>query len=248
MKYPDELIDKIIEGDCLDIMPNIPDHSIDLILCDLPYEITARNEWDSIIPFEPLWDEYSRVIKDNGVIVLTSWGKFSAQLILSSKVKYQYSMVWIKPNHTNQLNAKKQPLRKHEDILVFYNNQPTYNPQGIRKKEELTKQGKTATKNYGDVDRSPYFQEYENYPTDLVYTKMSTSKSHPTEKPLELFSYLIKTYTNEGDIVMDNCVGSGTTAIAAYRLKRKFICMEKELEYYKIAVKRLDDVRNTLFS
>jgi len=242
-------IDVIIHGDCLEVMKDIDNKSIDLILCDLPYGITNRNEWDFIIPLEPLWTEYSRIIKDNGAIILTSWGKFSAQLIMSSKVKYQYSMVWCKPNHTNQLNAKKQPLRKHEDILVFYNKQPIYNPQGLIPKNQITRQGKTATTNYGNIDRSPYFQEWTNYPTTLVYTKTSTTKQHPTEKPLELFEYLIKTFSNERYLVLDNCVGSGTTCVACKKLNRHYIGIEKEEKYYKISLDRISGIsKDSIFN
>lgn len=241
MKYPDDFINKVIYGDCLEIMPLVPAKSIDMILCDPPYGITNRNKWDEIIPMVPMWNEYKRIIKDNGLIVLTSWGMFSAKLIVSSTVKYQYSMVWCKPNHTNQLNAQKQPLRKHEDILVFYDNQPVYNPQGLVKKGSLTKQGQTSTLNYGAQDRSPYFQEWANYPTTLVYTKTTTTKSHPTEKPLELFEYLIKTFTNEGMLVLDSCVGSGTTAAAALKTNRNFIVIEKEKQYYDICLKRISE-------
>ena len=210
--------------------------------------ITSRNTWDTIIPLEPLWNEYSRLIKKNGLIILTSWGKFSAQLIMSSTVKYQYSMVWCKPNHTNQLNAKKQPLRKHEDILVFYNHQPVYNPQGLIEKRSITKQGKTATTNYCDQKRDDYFQEWTNYPTTLIYTKTKTTKQHPTEKPLELFEGLIKTYSNEGFVVLDNCAGVFTTAVACASLNRKWICIEKEEKYCKIGEERLKPFKNDIFA
>jgi site-specific DNA-methyltransferase (adenine-specific) len=246
MDYPKDFVNRAILGDCMEIMPLIPSKSIDLVLCDLPYGITSRNKWDEIIPMVPLWNEYKRLIKDNGLVILTSWGMFSAKLIVSATVKYQYSMVWCKPSHTNQLNAKKQPLRKHEDILVFYDSQPTYNPQGLVKKGSMTKQGKTSTLNYGAQDRSPYFQEWSNYPTSLVYTKTATTKSHPTEKPLELFEYLIKTYTNEGDLVLDNCAGSFTTAVASENLKRIWICIEKEDAYYKAGVERINKNRGRI--
>lgn len=252
MNYPDDFkdkIDRIINADCLEVMPQIPDKSIDLILCDLPYGVTARNEWDSIIPLDKLWDQYSRIIKDNGCVILTAQGKFSAQLMISSegKVKYQYSMVWIKPNHTNQLNAKKQPLRKHEDVLVFYNNQPVYNPQGLTRKDSMTKQGKKSTNNYGKQERVEYYQEWTNYPTTLIYTKMQTEGMHPTEKPCDLFAYLVKTYTNEGALVLDNCSGSGVLAIVCARLKRHFICIEKDPIYYQASLNRLEKASCSLF-
>jgi len=246
-QYPKDLVNRIINNDCMDVTKYIPDRSVDMVLCDLPYGLTA-NKWDFIIPLDWLWKEYARLIKPNGVVVLTSQGRFSAQLIMSSEghVDYKYSMVWIKPNHTNFVNAKKQPLRKHEDLLVFYNDQPVYNPQGLEKFNKMTRQGAKMSDSYGGNKNgkpraSQYFQEYTNYPTDVIYTQKATTKKHPTEKPVELFSYLMKTYTNEGGLVIDNCVGSGTTAVVAKCLKRNFICIEKNKEYYDMAIKRLRD-------
>jgi site-specific DNA-methyltransferase (adenine-specific) len=237
------LINKIICNDCFSILPSIKDGSVDMVLCDLPYGVTARNKWDSILPLDDLWKEYARVLKSNGVVVLTSQGMFSAKLMVSATVKYQYSMVWCKSSVTNYLNAHKQPLRKHEDVLVFYDKQPAYNPQGLVPKGSVTRMGQTSTTNYGKQDRKPYFQEYSNYPTTLINVKASTTKSHPTEKPVELFDYLIKTFTNEGMLVLDNCCGSGTTAIAAEKNNRNFICIEKDPVYYDVATKRLDGFR-----
>lgn len=236
-----DYINRVINDDCFNIFSKIDSKSIDMILCDLPYGVTARNKWDSILPLDSLWKEYSRIIKDNGLVVLTAQGMFSAQLMVTSTVKYQYSMVWCKKNVTNYLNAHKQPLRKHEDILVFYNNQPAYNPLGLVPKMSMTRMGKTSTTNYGEQNRDPYFQEYTNYPTTLVDIKTSTTKSHPTEKPIELFEYLIKTYTNEGMIVLDNCSGSGTTGIAAKKNNRNFICIEKDQKYYDMSIKRMEE-------
>lgn len=229
-------------------MPQIPDQSVDMILCDLPYGVTARNKWDSILPLDDLWVEYARIIKERGLIVLTSQGMFSAKLMVSATVKYQYSMVWQKRSVTNYLNAHKQPLRQHEDILVFYNKQPAYNPQGLIPKMSMTKMGQTSTTNYGDQDRKPYFQEYTNYPTTIVEVKSSTTKSHPTEKPVELFEYLIKTFTNPDMLVLDNCCGSGTTAVAALKNNRNFICIEKDPSYYDIATKRIEELQANLTS
>jgi len=236
-----DLINKIICDDCFNIFPKICDKSIDLILCDLPYGVTARNRWDSVLPLDLLWKEYGRILKDNGAVVLTSQGMFSARLMMSATVKYQYSMVWCKQNVTNFLNAKKQPLRQHEDILVFYNNQPTYNPQGLVRKMSTTRMGKTSTTNYGQQERNAYFQEFSNYPTSLINIKTATTKSHPTEKPVDLFDYLIRTFTNESMLVLDNCSGSGTAAIASIKNKRNFICIEKEQTYCDMAKKRLEE-------
>ena len=236
-----DLINKIIHDDCFNIFPKICDKSIDLILSDLPYGVTTRNKWDSILPLDLLWKEYSRILKDNGVIVLTSQGMFSAQLMMTATVKYKYSMVWRKQNVTNYLNAHKQPLRKHEDILVFYNNQPAYNPQGLRRKMSVTRMGKTSTTNYGEQKRDSYFQEYTHYPNTIINVKTATTRRHPTEKPVNLFEYLIKTFTNKEMLVLDNCSGSGTTAIAARKSKRNFICIEKEQTYCDTAQKRLEE-------
>jgi DNA modification methylase len=239
MKYPEDFVDKIILGDCLEVMSKIPEHCIDLILCDLPYQVT-QNGWDQIIPMEPLWEQYSRLIKPNGAIVLTAQGKFSAMLIMAAKVKYQYSAVWVKNNHTNQLNAKKQLLRQHEDILIFYDNQPTYNPQGIVKVEKVTVQGKKSTTCYGVHSREDYLQEYSNWPTTLIQVKGKTTGIHPTEKPVNLFSYLCKTFSNEGDLVLDNCSGSGTTAVMAKSIDRHFICIENDPEMHAKSVERFN--------
>ena len=239
LSYPEDFVDKIILGNCLDLMPLMPDGCIDMILCDLPYG-TTQNTWDSIIPLAPLWVQYRRLIKPNGAIVLTAQGKFSAMLIMSATVKYQYSAVWCKRNHTNQLNAKRQFLRKHEDVLVFYNSQPTYNPQGLVKHDKLTKQGKTATTCYGDQKRDPYVQEWTNWPTTLIEVDGKTSKTHSTEKPVALFSYLIRTFSNEGDIVLDNSSGSGTAAISAKLNDRRFVCMEKDPEMHAKSVARFN--------
>ena len=243
MKNIQEFIGRVIKGDCLEVMPDIPDHSVDMILCDPPYGITARNHWDEIIPIDRMWVEYGRVLKPNGVVVLTSWGLFTAQLKLGATIKYQYSMVWQKPWITNQLNAKMQPLRQHEDIIVFYDEQPTYNPQGIRVKRSITKQGKTSTLNYGEQNRDQYVQDWEGYPTTIVKTKSKTTGRHPTEKPLDLFEYLIKTYTNPGDIVLDNAAGSFTTMEACENTGRLWICMDKEQEWIDVGKKRLVEVR-----
>jgi DNA modification methylase len=210
---------------------------------------TTQNPWDSIIPLEPLWKQYDRIIKPNGAIILTAQGKFSAMLIMSATVPYRYSAVWCKRNTTNQLNAKKQLLRQHEDILIFYKDQPTYNPVGLVKKGTITRQGKKSTTCYGEQDRNPYMQEWTNWPTTLIRVRDQTSKTHPTEKPLELFSYLIKTFSNEGDVVLDNCSGAATTSVGSRLLGRHFICIEKDPVMYAKSLVRLerDAPENGLF-
>lgn len=240
MKYPEDFVDKIVNGDCLELMPMVPDGSVDMVLCDLPYEVTARNEWDVIIPMGPLWEQYNRILKPNGIVILTAQGKFSAMLIMSATIPYKYSAVWCKHNHTNQLNAKKQLLRKHEDILFFYKAQPPYHPIGLVKKGTVTRQGKTSTTCYGEQDRDPYVQEWTNWPTTLIEVDGKTTKTHPTEKPVALFSYLIQTFSDEGALILDNCSGSGTTAVSARMLGRHFICIEKDPEMHAKSVARLE--------
>ena len=236
-------LNKIYNEDCLEGMKRIDDKSIDMILCDLPYG-TTQNKWDSVIPLDELWKEYKRIIKDNGVIVLTSQGIFTAKLMLSNEKWFKYKLVWVKSKATNFLNAKKQPLRKHEDICVFYNKQPQYNPQmtegepydkGVRKNQ--------LTGSYGDFNPVHVKSEGMRYPTDVVYFKTAESEGkvyHSTQKPVALFEYLIKTYTDEGEIVLDNCIGSGTTAVACLNTNRYFIGFEKEENYYNIANERIE--------
>lgn len=247
----------IIEGDCLKILPSLPSHSVDLVLCDLPYG-TTQNKWDSVIDLDSLWIQYKRVIKPNGVIVLTSQGIFTAKLILSNEKMFKYKIVWEKSKPTNFLNAKKQPLRKHEDICVFYDKNSTYNPQmrkglaydkGIRKNQ--------LSGSYGDFDPVHVKSEGERYPTDLVYFKTAESEPgrsvwHPTQKPVELGRYLVKTFSNPGDVVLDNAFGSGSFLVAAALEGRKFIGIEKNqetqlfkgerIDYISLAEKRLKSI------
>jgi DNA modification methylase len=229
MKDIKEFLNKVIEGDCLKVMKEFPDKSIDMILCDLPYG-TTQNEWDSVIPLDKLWKEYERIIKDNGAIVLTSQGIFTYKLILSNEKLFKYKMVWIKSKATNFLNAKIQPLRKHEDICVFYKKQPTYNPQksigeafdkGFRKDQH--------TGSYGLFETRHVKSNGERYPLDVVYFKTAESEGevyHTTQKPISLGRYLIRTFTNSGDIVLDNACGSGSFLVSAVLEGRNFIGIE----------------------
>ena len=248
-------VNKIIQGDCLEVMPNIPDKSIDMILCDLPYGTTAC-KWDIIIPFEPLWKQYKRIIKDNGAIVLTASQPFTSALIMSNVKMFKYELIWIKERPTNFLMGKKQPLKYTENILVFYNNQPVYNPQ-LDKKEEKNKRNNSprglSNKVYGDSVNGKYAEMCKNggnkdwiYPKNYLFYSMQRGL-HPTQKPVALFEYLIKTYTNKGDLVLDNCAGSGTTGVACKNLGRKFILIEKEEKYIEIAQKRINAIPETLF-
>ena len=239
---------KLIHGDCLVEMQNIPDKSIDAIICDLPYGCTARNKWDVIIPFDKLWEQYNRVIKDDGIIILFGQGIFSAKLILSNEKMYKYSVIWEKTTPTGFLNAKKMPLRSHEDILIFYNKCGTYNPQkttGHKRKvsSALHKRGSVITDNYGAAGLSSY-DSTERYPKSVW--KFATDKQkcslHPTQKPLMLIEELIKTYTNENDLVLDNTMGSGTTGLACKNLNRNFIGIELDEKYFTIAKERIEEL------
>ena len=230
------------QGDCLEVMKDIPDKSIDMILCDLPYGTTAC-KWDTVIPFEPLWEQYNRIIKDNGAIVLVGSEPFSSHLRLSNIKNYKYDWIWEKDNGTGFLNAKKMPLKKHENILVFYKKLPTYNPQmrtGF--KPYKCKQGRHST-NYGAYEQGHITESNgERYPIDIIEFKKD-SGLHPTQKPVALLEYLIKTYTNEGDTVLDNCMGSGSTGIASKELNRNFIGIEIDEKYYKIACERINNTQ-----
>ena len=257
MKTIRDYLNQIIEGDCLEVMPGIPSKSIDMILCDLPYG-TTQNKWDSVIDLYELWKEYTRIIKDNGVIALTAQGLFTAKLIMSNEEWFKYKIVWIKSKSTNFLNAKKQPLRKHEDICIFYKQQPTYNPQmtdgepydkGVRKDQ--------YTGSYGDF-RPRHVQSNGNrYPNDIicfeeqpiddfVYFKTAESEGqvyHPTQKPIELGRYLIRTFTNPEDIVLDNACGSGSFLLSALLENRQYIGIEKNEDVLLHKVQPIDYIQ-----
>jgi DNA modification methylase len=239
------MIESLIHGECLEKLKDVEDKTVDLILTDLPFQ-TTQNKWDIIIPFEPLWEQYGRIIKDNGAIVLNSMQPFTSQLICSKLEWFKYELIWQKNKPRGFLNAKKQPLRTHESIVVFYKNQPTYNPQkttGHKPVNSYTKHtsdgsnyGKTKTDISGGGSTERYPTSILNFP---VVNNDSEEKYHPTQKPVELCEYLIKTFTNEGDLVLDSCMGSGTSCLAAKRLKRQYVGIEKDAEYYKIATERL---------
>lgn len=236
-------INQVIEGDCLEVMREIPSKSIDMVLCDLPYG-TTQNHWDSIIPLDQLWNHYERIIKDKGVIALTGQGLFTANLMLSNPRFFKYKITWVKSKPTNFLNAKKQPLRKHEDVCIFYRSQPAYNPQmtygepynkGFRKDQ--------FTGSYGDFKTVEVKSSGERYPTDVVYFKTAESEGevyHPTQKPVELGRYLVRTFTKEGDIVLDNTCGSGSFLVSAVLEGRKFIGIEKNQEVYRFKKEKID--------
>ena len=234
----------LIKGDCLTEMNKIQSKSVDMILCDLPYG-TTRNKWDATIPLDKLWEQYNRIIKDNGVIVLTAQTPFDKVLGASNLKMLRYEWIWEKTSATGHLNAKKMPMKAHENILIFYKKLPTYNPQktfGHERKvsKAVHKINSKDSTNYGESVNTTY-DSTERYPRDVVKFKTDKQKSalHPTQKPVALMEYLIKTYTNEGDLVLDNCMGSGTTGVACVNTNRNFIGIEIEDNYYKIAKQRI---------
>lgn len=239
------------QGDCLELMKEIPDRSIDMILCDLPYAAT-RNKWDITIPFDPLWLQYRRIIKNNGAIVLFGSGRFTAMLVNSNPVMWRYNLVWQKTTPTGFLNANRQPLRIHEDICVFYKKRPTYNPQkttGHKRKVSTSwhKRGCKKTSNYGEHELSSY-DSTERFPTSVLTFATDKQKAalHPTQKPVALLEYLIKTYTNPGEVVLDNCMGAGSTGVACMNTGRRFIGMELDAQYFEIAKRRLTEWQEIL--
>jgi site-specific DNA-methyltransferase (adenine-specific) len=230
---------KLLQGNCLEVMKDIPDKSVDMILCDLPYGTTAC-KWDNVIPFDLLWEQYNRVIKDNGAMVLFSKQPFTTELIHSNLKLYKYSLVWKKDNHDNPLMAKKRFLNITEDINVFYKGQCTYNPQGIVRVNKVTKQGRGESLSQKNARSNEYLQEYTNYPRNILEFKRDLPNIHPTQKPVELLEYLIKTYTNEGETVLDNCMGSGSTGVACKNTNRDFIGIELDNDYFNLSKQRIE--------
>lgn len=239
-------LNQIVHGDCLEVMENIKDGSIDMIMADLPYN-TTRNHWDSLIDLKELWIQYERVIKDNGAIVLTAQTPFDKVLGASNLKLLKYEWIWEKTSATGHLNAKKMPMKAHENILVFYKKLPTYNPiktQGhVRKvsKAEHKVNSKMST-NYNPTGLTTY-DSTERYPRSVLKFPNDKQKTalHPTQKPVALMEYLIKTYTNPGELVLDNVAGSGSTAIAAMNTGRNFVAIEKEADYFNLAQQRIID-------
>ncbi len=241
------------QGDCLELMKDIPDKSIDMILCDLPYG-TTKCDWDKPIPFEPLWEQYKRIIKENGAILLFSAQPFTTDLINSQRKMFRYEIIWQKTVGLGFLNANKMPLKKHENICVFYKHLPAYNPQKYYRR--TSNFGKRRVKKadryagYGKVKAQDYIDDGSRYPTDVVefsnwngvvYGDNRKATKHSTQKPVPLLEYLIKTYTNEGDTVLDNCMGSGSTGVACVNTNRNFIGMELDDNYFSIANDRINN-------
>lgn len=249
-------LNKIYHGDCFELMKNIPDGSVDMILCDLPYGTTAC-KWDLTLPFDLLWTEYLRVSKDNTPIVLTAAQPFTSNLVMSNVKMFKHEWIWDKMGTGNPLNAKRAPLNKHESILVFCKKTPTYNPQKMVGKP-YTKKRHKIIETVGVARNSTVNNDGLFYPFSIItFPKHSMIGSnaerkatsiHPTQKPVPLFEYLIRTYTNDGDIVLDNCSGSGTTAIACINSNRKFICIEKDEIFHKDSLIRLEREKYNLFN
>ena len=237
-------INKTYLGDCLELIPkHIDDKSIDMIFCDLPYG-TTRNKWDSIIPLDKLWGEYKRVIKDDGAIVLFAQTPFDKVLGASNLKLLKYEWIWEKDRASGHLNAKKMPMKAHENILVFYKKLPTYNPQKTTGHKPSNSSGRRLkeTTNYGKFEQIISGGQTTRYPRSVQRANVVNSQHgtlHPTQKPLSLIEYMIKTYTNEGDLILDNCAGSGTTGLGAKNLNRNYIMMEQDPKYFKIAKARV---------
>jgi DNA modification methylase len=246
-------LNNIYNIDCLEGMKHIEDKSIDMILCDLPYGTTNRNKWDVIIPFEKLWECYTRVIKENGAILLFADEPFTSQLIMSNQKWFKQRITWDKDRGSGFLNAKKMLLKQTEDVVLFCKKTPTYNPQMVEAQADRIRPistKSTESMNYGKVEKVKASDDYNpnlRYPTNLI--KFSSVKGecnnlnrlHPTQKPVEVCEWLIKTYSNKGDVVLDNCIGSGTTAIAAINTNRNYIGFELEKEYYEISNQRIQE-------
>ncbi len=243
-------------------MARIPDGSVDMILCDLPYG-TTRLAWDAVIPFSELWAQYERIIKTNGAIVLTASQPFTTDLINSNRKLFRYEIIWQKTQATGFLDANRRPLKAHENICVFFKRLPTYNPQ-----KEYTGQSTLRTNKKGGRRAATHYNGFNNpefngsadgfkHPTSVLkvsnwngalFGKTDKAVKHPTQKPVELFAWLIRTYTNAGDVVLDNCIGSGTTAVAALMEGRRHIGFEKEEKYFRIAQNRIAEAQQTLFT
>ena len=260
----------LMHGDCLELMGNIPDNRVDMILCDLPYGMTSRNKWDVIIPFEPLWEEYERITKENSAIVLFGKQPFTSMMINSNPKMYKYNMIWRKNLKTGNLNARRMPMGAFEDLMVFYKKSPIYNPQKIPRTYQIPSGNKfnSQTTNYGKqkekyIDRQSdwlmpddvidyedsYALDALDLENEMLYIKCvhnSQNKVHPTQKPVELLEYLIKTYTNEGMTILDNCMGSGSTGVACINTNRNFIGVELDDTYFEITKKRIKDAKNNI--
>lgn len=241
---------KLLHGDCLELMRDIPDKSIDMILCDMPYG-TTDNSWDKALDLDKLWGEYKRIIKSGGAIVLFSQLPFAVDLINANRKWFRYEWIWEKDNATGFLNANKMPLRKHENILVFYDKLPTYNPQFTSGKPYFRRRvTQTTTTNYGKCKPLDKTYDGKRYPVDVIefdvpkvlFGRRSQKYAAPTQKPVALLEYLINTYTNKGETVLDSCMGSGSTGVACMNTGRDFVGMELNEDFYNMAVDRINNL------
>jgi len=241
-------------GDCLDIMPHIADKSVDMVLCDLPYGVlngeSEGGSWDTVIPFDKLWEQYKRICKPTAAIVLFGQGMFTADLMQSNRKWWRYNLIWDKSLKSGFLNANRMPLRQHEDIVVFYRELPTYNPQMTKcpphKRNHSRGNMAQPTQNrcYGKFVETPTIISDEKYPSSIInFAKehINGKSYHPTEKPVDLLRYLILTYTNSGGVILDNCMGSGSTIVAAIKEKRRYIGIEKDEHYFEVAKRRIEN-------
>lgn len=231
---------RLMKGDCIEAMKHLEDGSVDLILTDLPYGTTLC-KWDEVINFEALWEQYHRVIKDNGAIVLFSKQPFTSKLISSNYKNFKYTLVWEKDNHDNPLMAKKRFLNITEDICIFYKKQCNYYPQGLVEVNKITKQGRGESLSQKNTRNSSYVQQFTNYPKNILKFKRDLPNIFPTQKPVALLEYLIKTFTQEGEVVLDSTMGSGSTGVACINTKRSFIGIEINDEHFDQAKKRIDN-------
>ena len=240
-------LNTIYNEDCLEGMKRIPNKSVDMILADLPYGTTAC-KWDTIIPFEPLWEQYDRVIKDDGAIVLTASQPFTSALVMSKPDLFRYEWIWEKTITSNFMMSKRQPHKKHENVLIFYKRQPTYNPQMEAGKPYKDRARKRTVSVHGgqETTKKPINNKGTRYPSSVqLFSNGNNHNIHPTQKPVALFEYLIKTYTNEGETVLDNCMGSGTTAIACLNTDRQYIGFELDETYHKLSLDRIEKYKRS---
>ena len=233
---------RLYNGDCLEIMDRLIEEGVkvDCVITDLPYGITARNKWDNIIPLNIMWEKLNNLVKENGTVALFCSQPFTTKLINSNLNSFKYEWIWEKNNSTGFMNANKIPLRKHENIAIFYKKQCTYNPQGLIPYNKINKRGKVGL-NYNDVNSNKYIQKYTNYPTQILKFSYDKERLHPTQKPVALLEYLTKTYTNENETVLDFTMGSGSTGVACMNTNRKFIGIELDNNYFDIASKRIEE-------
>lgn len=238
---------KLMQGDCLELMREIPNGSVDMVLCDLPYG-TTRNAWDNVIPLEPLWEQWHRVCKPNAAVILFAQMPFTATVVLSNQKEFRYEWIWRKSQGTGHLNANRMPLKIHENVLVFYRELPTYNPQKTAGNSYYRSKHNHGSTNYGkQVDSETINTDGTRYPVDVIHFPACNTSAdkpiHPTQKPVPLLEYMIMTYTNPGDTVLDNCIGSGSTGVACINTGRDFIGIELDPGYFETACRRIEDAQ-----